>query len=156
MTNTFLTKLHKKKQLQIVEPNQNLNQAYLEKSDDYLDTAKLCLNNDKLEQSISMSYYSMYYSLQALFFKTGIKCENHSAAIIILDLIYNLDNSKIRYAKKERIDKQYYVDYSIAKEDSEELLEIAEEFNTKTFDFISKMTNKDIEKYRKKLRKEIK
>ena len=156
MTNTFLKKLHEKKQLQLTEPNENIKQSYIKKSDDYLDTAKLCLDNNKLEQSISMSYYSMYYSMQALLYKTGIKCENHSASIIILDLIYNLDNSKISFAKKERIDKQYYVDFEVVKEDSRELIKIAEEFNAKILAFISEITNETIKEYRKKLREQIK
>ena len=124
MTNTFLKKLYKSNKIDLVQPNENIKDAYLNKSDDYLDTAKLCVDNDKLEQSVSMSYYSMYYSVLALLFNTGIKSEVHTASILILNKVYGLDDSKISFAKTERVDKQYFIDFSIAKEESEELIEM--------------------------------
>jgi hypothetical protein len=48
----------------------------------------------------------MYYSVLALFFAAGIKCENHTTAIILPDDIFGIDNSAIASAKSERIDKQ--------------------------------------------------
>jgi len=42
-----------------------------------------------------MAYYSMYYSVLALFFATGIKCENHTAAIILLREIFAIDNGDL-------------------------------------------------------------
>jgi uncharacterized protein (UPF0332 family) len=37
----------------------------------------------------------MYYSVLALFFATGIKCENHTAAIILLREIFAIDNGDL-------------------------------------------------------------
>jgi uncharacterized protein (UPF0332 family) len=90
----------------------------------------------------------MYHILTALLFRTGIKSENHSVSIILLKKIYGIDNSKISYYKKERIDKQYYVDFKITKEEVEDSIKNAEIFNNKIIDFISKLRNQEIKKYR--------
>ena len=103
-----------------------------------------------------MAYYSMYNTLTALLFCTGIKCENHSAAIILLKKLYSIDNEQITFAKKERVDKQYYVDFTITKENAQDLIIIAEQFNAELQDFTERITGKKIEEYRKKLAKIIK
>lgn len=105
----FLKKLYNNKDLQLVPPNDVVKVAYLKKSESFLASARLLRDNERFEESVSLTYYSMYYSVLALFFATGIKCENHSAAIILLDEIFGIDNSAMKSAKSERIDKQYYV-----------------------------------------------
>ena len=52
----------------------------------------------------------MYNNLLSLFFKCGIKCENHSASAIILKNYFNQEElyKIFSKAKEERIDKQYY------------------------------------------------
>ncbi|MFH1432388.1 MAG: DNA-binding protein, partial [archaeon] len=60
-------------------------------------------------------------------FMTGIKCENHSASIILLKKIYSIDNTKISHAKKERIDKQYYIDFRITKDDAEDIIRLSQQ-----------------------------
>jgi uncharacterized protein (UPF0332 family) len=93
----------------------------------------------------------MYYMLLALLFRVGIKCENHSAGIMLLKELFNIDNSTISYAKKERIDKQYYVNFSIAKLEVEELITVAEMFNSTILDFIEKLNSDKIVEFRKKM-----
>jgi len=149
----FFIKLHEEGKLQLVEPSEELRTAYLKKSESHLASAKLLLNNDRLEEAVSMAYYSMYYVLLALLFRVGIKCENHSAAIILLKEIFHVDNSEISSAKRERIDKQYYVDFIIAKEEVEKLIEAAERFNSKVFDFVEKLNSGNIAEFRKKMQK---
>jgi len=80
-----------------------------------------------------MYYYTMYNFLTALLFKVGIKCENHSGAIILLkDLFGKKDmNRLISFAKTERIDKQYYVDFMLTKESTQDLLKKTEDFQVK-------------------------
>ena len=152
----FLLKLKKEKKLQIVEESTEIAQAYLKKSESYLSSAKLLFENKRLEESISMAYYSMYHMLTALLFRTGIKCENHSASIVLLKKVYGLDNSNIAFAKRERIDKQYYVDFHLTKEDTKELIEKAEEFNKELFDFISRLSNPDVIRYKGEFKKLLK
>ncbi|HLC56890.1 MAG TPA: HEPN domain-containing protein [Candidatus Nanoarchaeia archaeon] len=133
----FLKKLRKQGKLELVESSEELKQSYIIKSESNLISAKILLNNDKFEESVGLAYYSMYHLLTALLFKIGIKSENHSASIIF-------------DAKKERIDKQYYVDFVVTKEDVKDTIRKAEIFNSKLINFISKINNEDIKIYRKK------
>lgn len=146
----FLNELNKKGKLGLVEPSEEMKESYIIKSDSNLASSKILFNNDKLEESISLAYYSMYHLSTALLFKTGIKSENHSASIILLKEVFNQDNKEIFEAKTERIDKQYYVDFVITKEDVADAIRKAEAFNSKMIDFISKVNNEDIKEYRKK------
>lgn len=155
MKNKLLAKLVKENKLKIVESSEEIKDSYFEKSESNLDSAKILLENDKLEESIALTYYSMYNIATALFFKTGIKCENHSALIILLKEIFEIYNSAISYAKKERIDKQYYADFEITKVEINEAIKSAEDFSSILIDFISKTNNSDIEKYREKFKEII-
>ena len=95
------------------------------------------------------------YSVLALFFATGIKCENHSAAIILLDEIFGIDNSAIKSAKSERIDKQYYVATAPVHSEVITLIKTAELFNAKLLDVVDRLTKDKIDSFRKKLLKLI-
>jgi uncharacterized protein (UPF0332 family) len=145
-----LKKLHKDAILQLVAPSEEMKIAYLKKSESHLTSARLLLDNDLFEQSVSMAYYSMYYSVLALFFATGIKCENHTAAIILLADVFAIDNTDLEYAKTERIDKQYYITSSPVRDDVVALIQTAESFNAELLDVIDRLTNEKIEKFRKK------
>src|SRR3989344_5520009 len=137
MTNKFLNKLKKEEKLELVEPSEEISDSYFEKSANCLKSAKLLLQNNLYENSISMSYYAMYNLLLALLFRVGIKCENHSGSILLLKLLFEQNDlfKLISDAKKERIDKQYYVTTEkdeITKEIAEELFNDAENFVLKT------------------------
>ena len=73
----FLIKLKLDGKLQLVEPSEEIKQSYLGKSESNLISAKILLNSNRLEESVGLAYYSMYHLLTALFFKAGIKSENH-------------------------------------------------------------------------------
>jgi len=146
----FLSKLKKEGKLELVSPSEEIKKSYLLKSESNIISAKILLNNNRLEESVGLAYYSMYHLLTALFFKVGIKSENHSASILLLKELFGQDNTEIHKAKTERIDKQYYVDFSITKADVEDAIKKAEIFNSKIIDFISKLNNEDIKSYREK------
>lgn len=146
----FLAKLRKEKKLQLVEPSEEIKGSYLEKSESNLISAKLLLENNRLEEAVSLAYYSMYHIVTALLFKIGIKCENHAGSILLLKDIFEVDNSGIQFAKKERIDKQYYTDFYVTKKEVNELIKTAERFASEVLDFISKINNQDIKDYRRK------
>jgi uncharacterized protein (UPF0332 family) len=152
----FLSKLEKEGKIRLVEPSEEVKKAYIIKSESSLISAKILLENNRLEESVSLAYYSMYHLLISLLFKTGIKSENHTASIIFMKELFNLDNSNILEAKKERVDKQYYVDFKINKEDVERAIREAELFNSNLIDFISKLNNKDVSLYREKFTNLIK
>lgn len=149
----FLIKLKKEGKLKLVEPSEEVKESYVRKSESNIISAKILLENNRLEESVGLAYYSMYYLLSALLFKVGIKSENHSASIILLKEVFLLDNKEVSDAKTERIDKQYYVDFVISKEDVKGTIRKAEIFNSKLTDFISKINNEDITSYRKNFMK---
>jgi uncharacterized protein (UPF0332 family) len=90
--------------------------------------------------------------VMALFFRNGIKCENHSATILLLKEMFDIDNSTLSQAKKERIDKQYYVETSASREDDEDLIRTADIFILHILDVIARTTNEKIARHREKLR----
>ena len=149
----FFSRLNQERRLELVEPIEAVTQAYQDKSESYLGSAKILLRSDHLEESVSMAYYSMYYLLLALLFRTGIKCENHSASIILLKELFGIDSTTILSARKERIDKQYYVDFQITREETQDVIHLAEEFSAELTDVISRLNTEKIDEYREKLKK---
>ncbi|MEK6905791.1 MAG: HEPN domain-containing protein [Nanoarchaeota archaeon] len=150
---SFLTKLKKEKKIQVVEPSEEIKVAYLQRSEESLRSAKALFQINNLKDSVALTYYSMYYSLLALLFRIGIKCENHTGAIMLLKEIFDIDNEKIAAAKKERVDKQYYVDFSVTKEEVSDMIIIAEEFNSQLLHFIDTLNQNKIKKYQEKFTK---
>lgn len=149
----FLAKLVREGKLKLVEPSEELKQSYLIKSESNLISAKILLNSNRLEESVGLAYYSMYHQLAALLFKVGIKSENHSASIILLKELFDLDNKEIFEVKAERIDKQYYIDFKITKEEVQNTLRKVELFSQNIIDFISKINARDTQNYREAFRK---
>ena len=147
---SFFAKLKKQEKLQIVKPSNEVCQAYLEKSERSLKSAKATYEIESYEDSVALSYYSMYYNVLALFFKIGVKCENHTATIILLKKIFDIDNKIIKKAKTERVDKQYYVDFSVTKDEVNKMIRTAEEFNADIFNYIDSLNKNKIEEYRQK------
>lgn len=153
MRNNFLSKLKEEEKLELVEPSEEVCFSYLEKADNCLASAKLLFENNLYENSVSMSYYTMYNSLVALLFKLGIKSENHSGSILLLKLLLDEEAlfKLISDAKKERIDKQYYVTtekLDITKDSAGELALNAEDFLLKIKLVIKNLNNEDIDKIR--------
>lgn len=153
--NKFLNKLKKEEKLELVEPSNDICDSYSEKSANCLKSAKLLLQNNLYENSIGQSYYAMYNQLLALLFQIGIKCENHGGSILLLKLLFGEDElyKLISNAKKERIDKQYYITTEkdeITKEIAEELLNNAEEFVLKMKLIIKNLNNDQIDQLKGK------
>ena len=153
MTNKFLNKLKKEGKLELVEPSEDICNSYSEKSANCSKSAKLLLQNNLYENSIGQSYYAMYNILLALLFRVGIKCENYGGSILLLKLLFGEDDlyKLISDAKKERIDKQYYVTTEkdeITKEIADELLNNAEDFVLKVKVVIKNLNNDFIEELR--------
>ena len=146
----LFARLRKEGKLKLVEPSEELKEAYFRKSESHLASAKLLLDHGRLEEAVSMAYYSMYHALTALLFRVGIKCENHAAAITLLKKVFNIDNSDISMARRERVDKQYYIDFHITEEEVRELIQIAERFNSKILDFAERLTNEKISGFRRR------
>jgi len=70
--------LNQKKGIELVEPNDNLREAYLIKADEALET----LRTSKIKDwQLTTAYYAIYHSLYSLLMKIGVKCEIHSCTI---------------------------------------------------------------------------
>ncbi len=152
----FLAKLQKQKKLQVVETSEEICNSYLEKSGKSMNSSKATYKIESYGDSVALAYYSMYYSVLALLFKIGIKCENHTASIILLKKIFNIENKDLFDAKKERVDKQYYVDFSVTKEDVMNMIIQAENFNSEILDFIENLNQGKTKEYRNKAIKILK
>ncbi|QYZ79845.1 HEPN domain-containing protein [Methanofollis formosanus] len=147
-TQNFLNKLFREGKIRVVDPSVQVQEAYRKKSESYLISAKILLENGRLEETVSMAYYSMYYMVLALLFKTGIKCENHTGAMILLERLYGIDSSRIAAAKRDRIDKQYYVDFAITAEEVKDSIEEAEAFCADLLDFMERLHQGEISRLR--------
>lgn len=147
----FLTKLINEKKLQIVQPSENIKNAYLKRSEESLISSKILADAGNLNDAIALTYYSMYYSVLALFYRVGLKSENHTASILLLKGIFGIDTRELEKAKKERIDNQYYIDFHITKDELEQMIKIAEYFNSEIIGFIDLLKEKEITEYRNKL-----
>lgn len=152
----FLNKLKKDGRLELIEATDFMSESYEKKSKDCLLGAKLLFKGVLFENAIGEAYYSMYNILQSLFFKCGIKCENHSAAVILLKRLFQLDKIYTTFskAKAERIDKQYYVEpmqITPANRDSaQSLIGIAEKFILEVNDYKRNLKLEEINKLREK------
>ena len=151
----FLIRLFKENKLQLVDPSIEISDSYSEKSESNLISSKILFENERLEESVSLIYYSMYNLVLSLLFRIGIKSENHSASIILLKEIFNFDNSLINEAKVERIDKQYYTDFRITKKEVEQGILNAEGFNGNLKAFVSELKKSDTDIYGNKLKEII-
>lgn len=152
----FLIKLRREGKLKLAEPSDNVKESYIGKSRSSLKSAKILFSSGQIEDAVPMAYYSMYNMLTALLYKIGIRCENHSGAIMILSELFGIDGSSIKFAKTERVDKQYYVDYKTSEEQTANLIELAEDFNSMVYDFIDRVTSEKISEYRKELEDSLK
>jgi uncharacterized protein (UPF0332 family) len=156
MKESFLNKLKRENKLNLVEPSKDICESYLEKANNCFKSSKLLLDNKLYENSVSMAYYAMYNSLTALLFKIGIKCENHTGSIILLkQLLKNKELFEIiSYAKKERVDKQYYVtskkDLELTEESSNDMVDKAEKFLIEIKLTLNNLGLNDIEDIRNK------
>ena len=81
----FIQTLVKKGKIKLVEASEDVSASYNQKSRNSLRAAKLLLPQDLLEEATSMGYYAMYHKALSLFFRIGIKCQNHSATIILFE-----------------------------------------------------------------------
>lgn len=151
--NSFIKKLLQKGVIKLTDPSKEITQSYLAKAQKSLLSAKTLITIQNYDDATALTYYSMYYSALGLLFTCGIKSENHTGTILLLPLI-NIDKKKIQDAKKERVDKQYYVEFKATKQEVKEGIVIAEEFNSIIKEKIDTISNKEITELRKQLSNE--
>lgn len=64
----LLVSLVRDHKLRLIQPSDEIRKAYQKKSEDHLKAARILLESALPEESVSMTYYSMYHSVMALFF----------------------------------------------------------------------------------------
>ena len=152
----LIREINRQGKIKIVQESKDVAESYSEKSKNSLKAAKILLKQELVEESISMSYYSMYNKLLSLLFRVGIKSENHFFSIYILKEIFGFDNRDILFAKKERINKQYYTNTNLVKEDAKEMIKLSENFIEELEFFIDKISLEDVRNYKNKFKELIK
>lgn len=148
---SFIRKLMKGGKIKLVEPSRDIAKSYLKKSQKSLVSAKTLMDIENYDDATALTYYSMYYSALGLLHSIGIKSENHTGTMLLLQDVIGIDTQELARAKKERIDKQYYVDFAAAEKDVQEGVKIAEEFNAIIREKIDTINEKDKEKHRETL-----
>jgi len=151
----FFRKLQHEHKLMLVAPSQEISGSYLAKSDSFLESARILREAEHLEEAVSMAYYSMYHAMTALLFRSGIRCENHAGAIMLLEELFGMDISALDEAKRLRVDTQYYVDRTLTLEDLVELIRVAGDFHDLVHDRIDRITGEEIARVRKTLERMI-
>ena len=153
---SFLNKLKAEESLKLVEPSGEISKSYLIKSDKCIQVARLAYDAGIYENAVSEAYYSIYNAVMSLFFKCGIKCENHSGAVLLIKELFKLESFYLIFSefKKDRIDNQYYIPIldtePINKEKCNERIRIAQRFNAELRAYSGKITIQEINNIRKK------
>ena len=148
--------LNTKNGIEIVEPNENLAEAYIKKAEDSL-RAALALKNNK-DWEISSSYYTMYFGLYAILMEIGIKCGIHVCTIEFMksylkDYFLKEDMELITKSMKARIDTQYYSDRNLSESFYDEMVKEAPLFLIKCKEVLQKMNSAKINKIREEIGK---
>ena len=107
----FLNKLKKEGKLELTDPSKEMSEAYIMKSNNCMLSAKYLYEKNIYENSVTEAYFGIYNSILSLLYKCGIKSETHAGSVILLEMLFNLDDTakSVADAKKERIDNQYNV-----------------------------------------------
>lgn len=140
--------------IKLVEPNQNLAQAYMKKAEDSLFSIRL---NTVRDWKISTAYYAMYFSLYGIMMRIGVKCEIHSCTIafahqFLKEYFSNEEVNFLEDSLKSRIDAQYYVNRNVPDQQVELMIKKAPEFLVKCKGVILKLNEKKIEEIRSNLK----
>lgn len=152
---SFLDKLKKNRTLKLVEQSDEISRSYLIKSDKCAQVARLACDAGIYENAVSEAYYAIYNTVTALFYKCGIKCENHSAAVILIKNLFCLNSFYVVFSefKKDRIDNQYYTPIAneepMTKEKCESMIKTAQRFNVELRAYMEQLTLEEIDKIRK-------
>lgn len=150
--------IKKKRGIELIEPNNNLAEAYLLKAENALLSMKA--NEGNTDWEVSSSYYAMYFSVYAILMKIGVKSEIHSCTIeftkkYLAKYFSEEETSLLEDACNARIDMQYYTDRLINEEEHRKIIENTPDFMIKCKDALHKIENPEIEEIRNDLKKRI-
>lgn len=146
--------LQKGKGIEIIEPNQNLAEAYIKKAEEAMESMRLIKNRD---WKISTAYYSMYFSLYAILMRIGIKSEIHTCTIefmkrFLSEYFSKEENELVENSFKARIDTQYYVNKEVPNKMCDKMTKSSPEFLVKCKSIALRLDEKKIQEIRSKLK----
>ncbi len=107
--------LGQKKGIKLVEPSENLREAYLIKAEEALETSRA---SKSIDWQLTAAYYTIYHGIYSLLMRIGVKCEIHSCTIeftkrFLKDHFAAEEFELIDKAFSARIDSQYYVNRKV-------------------------------------------
>ena len=142
--------------IELVEPNDNLCEAYAKKAESALQAATSLKGNKEWE--VSSSYYAMYFALYSVMAKIGVKCENHSCSIAFMkeflsEKFKKTDIDFLKKSMKARIDTQYYSNRIISAELHQKMLEDAPAFLVECKEIKNSIKESEITQIRARLEK---
>ena len=145
----------KKEGLSLIEPNSDLAEAYIKKSEEALESMRINIIKD---WKISTAYYTLYFSIYSILTKIGIKCEIHSCTIaftkrFLAEFFSEDDFEFIEESLKARTDSQYYIDRTVPDEQYNKMMNNAPGFLVKCKSILTKLNEKKINEIRKEFQK---
>ena len=148
--------MQQKKGIELVEPSNNLREAYLKKAEEALDTLRTSKSRD---WQLTTAYYTIYHGIYSLLMKIGIKCEIHSCTIdfarqFLKEHFTDDDFELIDKAFSARIDSQYYVNREVLNHNYNLIMKKTPVFLVKCKNMV--IEQKEIEEIRDKINKYVK
>jgi uncharacterized protein (UPF0332 family) len=148
----------KEEGLNLIEPNSNLANAYIKKSEEALESMRINIIKD---WKISTAYYTIYFSLYAILMKLGVKCEIHSCTLefakrFLKEYFEEKEIDFIKDSLKARVNSQYYINRTVPDEQYNKMIQRSPEFLVKCKSIITKLNEKKIKEIRNKFQEEIK
>jgi uncharacterized protein (UPF0332 family) len=139
--------------ISLTAPNETLASAYLKKAEEALETMQTITARD---WKITTAYYAMYFSLYAILTRLGVRCENHSCTILLMERLLSdyfapAEMALVERARGARVDAQYYVSREIPDPFCEELIRAAPRFLVKCTGIVNGMSERTVETLRKRL-----
>ncbi len=139
--------------ISLTAPNETLASAYLKKAEEALETMQTITARD---WKITTAYYAMYFSLYAVLTRFGIRCENHSCTILLMErLLFDyftpVEMTLVERARGARVDAQYYISQEIPNPFCEELIRAAPRFLVKCAAIVNAMNERTVGTLRKRL-----
>lgn len=141
--------------ISLVEPNENLSKAYLEKAKNAL-LASNSLKGNR-EWQVSSCYYSMYFSLYSVMMKFGVKCENHACSIefmrvFLAEKFTKEESYLLKKSMTARVDTQYYSDRDLDEASMRKMIAFAPLFMVKCKETANSLSQEEINIIRSKLK----
>lgn len=125
------------------EEIENILKEYLNNAKEKISSAKILLEHQKYDDSVSRSYYAVFYCVQALLLSMGFKAESHSGARQLFGLHFiktgKFDKKYARYLKNLKDDREngdYGIFSLIDENEAKDSLKEAEEFYSATISYL--------------------